>query len=177
MFSLARLSGLGLVIVDRVLPPSLVYAHCDIPCGIYDPHEAQIAALTVVRMDQLIQELPKPTASSKPEEIEGTHAKLARYMTVKEEHAERVKRELRILWGDYFTPEHVQQHPTLHETFWNAMKLASKARQGTNLADAQQLLTHVQQIAEIFWRTKGATSRRVPSLQKSGGELVLPIPA
>ncbi len=162
---------------DALVPPLEVHAHCDIPCGIYDPHEAQISALTVVRMMQLIGELPKPGPASKPEELEAYQAKLSRYMAVKESHSERAKSELRILWGDYFTADHAKQHPTLHEAFWKAMKQASKARQGTNLADAQELLTQVQQIAEIFWATKGAKTHRLPSMQKSGGELVYPAPA
>ena len=161
-------------ISDVVDPPRPVYAHCDIPCGIYDPHEAQIAALTVLRMDQLIGELAKPGAGAKPDEVEAYHAKLSRYMTVKEQHAERVKAELRVIWGDYFTADHAKQFPTLHESFWNAMKLASKARQGTNSADAHALVGHVQQIAEIFWKSKGAATRKAPSLQKSGGEIVYP---
>jgi len=164
-------------IVDVVRPPRVVRAHCDIPCGIYDPHEAQIAALTVVRMDQLIADLSKAAAGAKPEEMEQHQAKLARYMLVKEQHAERAKTELRILWGDYFTPDHVKQFPTLHETFWTAMKAASKARQGTALADAEELLKKVQEIAEIFWKSKGAETHRMPSMQKAGGEMVYPAPA
>ncbi len=162
-------------IADALLPPVPVYAHCDIPCGIYDPHEAQISALTVVRMMQLIGELPK--SGGKPEEAELHAAKLARYMVVKESHCERVKAELRILWGDYFTPDHAKQFPTLHESFWKAMKTSSKARQGTSLADAEDLLGQVQAIAEMFWKSKGATTRRVPSMQKPGGEMVYPVPA
>jgi nickel superoxide dismutase len=162
---------------DSISPPTPVYAHCDIPCGIYDPHEAQISALTVLRMMQLIQELPKPAAGAKPEEVEAHQAKLARYMLVKEQHAERVKHELRVIWGDYFTPDHVTQHPTLHESFFKVMKAASKARQGTNLADAQELVGQVQAIAEVFWQTKGAKTHRLPSMQKSGGEIVYPAPA
>jgi nickel superoxide dismutase len=177
MSAIDRLRGATLAVVDAVLPPTPVYAHCDIPCGIYDPHEAQISALTVLRMDQLIGELAKPGAEAKPEEMEAYGAKLARYVAVKESHAERVKAELRVLWGDYFTPDHAKQYPTLHESFWKAMKAASKARQGTALADAQELLGQVQAIAEIFWKTKGATPHRQPSMQKSGGEIVYPTPA
>jgi nickel superoxide dismutase len=173
--SAARTIGLG--IVDAVRPSRVVFAHCDIPCGIYDPHEAQIAALTVVRMTQLIGELPKPGAGAKPEEVEAYQAKLARYVVVKETHSERVKAELRVLWGDYFTPDHLKQYPTLHETFWTAMKAASKARQGTNPADALELSKKVQEIAEIFWKSKGAKTQRLPSMQKSGGEMVYPAPA
>ena len=164
-------------LLDVAVPPRAVRAHCDIPCGIYDPHEAQLSALTVVRMDQLIGELPKPPHDAKPEDHEAYHAKLARYTLVKEQHAERTKTELRILWGDYFTPDHVKQYPTLHESFWGAMKAASKARQGTVLGDAQDLLKRVQEIAEIFWKTKGAKTQRLPSMQKAGGEIVYPAPA
>jgi len=169
--------SVALRLADAVSPPDTVYAHCDIPCGIYDPHEAQISALTVLRMDQLIQELPKPAAGAKPEEVETYQAKLARYMLVKEQHAERVKSELRVIWGDYFTPDHVKQHPDLHETFFKVMKAASKARQGTAVADAQELVAQVQRIAEIFWTTKGAKTHKLPSMQKSGGEIVYPTSA
>ncbi len=168
--------SLGLVdrLRDAVLPPRPVYAHCDIPCGIYDPHEAQIAALTVLRMDQLIGELPAPAADAKPEDRAAYGSKLARYTAVKETHAERVKSEVRVIWGDYFTPDHVKQFPQTHDLVWRILKGASKARQGTNLADAQDLLKLVQEFSELFWQTKGAKTRRIPSMQKSGGELVVP---
>jgi nickel superoxide dismutase len=162
---------------DRPRRPHRVYAHCDIPCGIYDPHEAQIAALTVVRMMQLIAELPKPATGAKSEEVEAFGFKLARYTAVKEQHAERVKAELRIIWGDYFTPEHAKQLPTLHETFWKTMKAASKTRQSTSLADAQELSSLVQQIAEMFWKSKGVKTVKQPSNQKVGGEMVYPAAA
>jgi nickel superoxide dismutase len=159
---------------DRLFPPLPVHAHCDIPCGIYDPHEAQLAALTVLRMDQLLAELPKPTAGAKPEEWDRYSAQTARYEVVKEAHSERVKNELRILWGDYFTPDHLKANPALHGMFWNALKQASKARQSTALADAQELLNQVNAIAEAFWKTKDAKTARVPSRSKAGQELVLP---
>lgn len=152
----------------------LVHAHCDIPCGIYDPHLAQIAALTIIRMNQLIAELPKPGPQTTPEERDAYVHKLSRYTVVKEEHAEVCKRELRVLWGDYFTPEHAQKFPELHGLFWDAMKLASKVRQEINLKTAEDLLAKVQKIAEIFWTTKGAQVKRQPSMQKSGGELLYP---
>jgi len=161
-------------LVDAVHPPRTVYAHCDIPCGIYDPHEAQIAALTVLRMDQLIGELTPPAADAKPEERKETFAKLARYTAVKETHSERVKSEVRVIWGDFFTPDHAAKFPQVHDMVWKIMKQASKTRQGTNLADAQELVKLVQEFSEVFWQAKGAKTRRVPSMQKSGGELVLP---
>jgi nickel superoxide dismutase len=162
---------------DIVHPPRPVYAHCDIPCGIYDPYEAQISALTVLRMDQLIAELAMPAMDAKPEERAAYASKLARYTAVKESHAERVKSEVRVIWGDYFTPDHAKQYPQVHELSWKIMKTASKARQGTGVADAQDLLKLVQEFCELFWLTKGAKTHRIPSLQKSGGELVVQVPA
>jgi nickel superoxide dismutase len=159
---------------DGIRPPLPVYAHCDIPCGIYDPHEAQISALTVLRMDQLIAELPKPGAASKPEEWEKYSAQISRYMTVKEQHSERCKQELRILWADYFTADLAAKFPQVHETFFKALKAASKARQGTAVADAQDLLTQVGQVAELFWKSKDVKTQKVPSRSKAGGELVVP---
>ena len=82
-----------------------------------------------------------------------------------------------MIWGDYFTPEHLQKFPELHSLFWQAMKLASKVRQNIDSQATQELLTSVQKITEIFWKTKGAEVRRQPSLQKSGGELLYPVAA
>jgi nickel superoxide dismutase len=162
---------------DALHPPRPVYAHCDIPCGIYDPHEAQISALTVLRMDQLIAELAPPAMDAKPEDRAAYGSKLARYTGVKESHAERVKSEVRVIWGDYFTPDHAKQFPQVHDLTWRILKAASKARQGSNLADAQELLKLVQEFSELFWQTKGAKTQRVPSMQKSGGDLVVPTKA
>jgi nickel superoxide dismutase len=164
-------------LVDVVHPPRTVYAHCDIPCGIYDPYEIQISALTVLRMDQLIAELPVPAADAKPEDRTAFVSKLSRYTSVKETHSERVKSEVRIIWGDYFTPDHAKAHPEVHDLSWKILKQASKTRQATNLADAQELLKLVQEFSELFWLTKGAKTHRIPSMQKSGGELVVQVPA
>ncbi|MCI4372168.1 MAG: superoxide dismutase, Ni [Thermoplasmata archaeon] len=160
--------------VDAVFPPRAVYAHCDIPCGIYDPIDAQLSALTIVRMDQLIAELVPPAMDGKPEDRATYISKLSRYTTVKEQHAEKLKTEVRVIWGDFFTPDHAKQFPQIHELTWKIMKQASKTRQGTGLADAQELLQLVQEFAEIFWQAKGAKPHRVPSMQKPGGELVVP---
>ena len=176
MPAVSRLCDAVARVRDAVRPPEPVYAHCDIPCGIYDPHEAQISALTVLRMDQLIGELAAPAMDAKPEERAAYVAKLARYTAVKESHAERVKSEVRVIWGDYFTPDHAKQFPQIHDVTWKVLKAASKARQGTNLADAQELVKQVQEFSEVFWQTKGAKTHRIPSLQKSGGELVVQVP-
>ncbi|MDO8750124.1 MAG: superoxide dismutase, Ni [Dehalococcoidia bacterium] len=169
------LAGSVLGFARRVFSTQVAYAHCDIPCGIYDPHMAQLAALNTIRMNQLIAGLATPGHTATPQEQAAYAAAISRYVSVKEEHAELCKKELRVLWGDYFRPEHLQQHPGLHEQFFNAMKLASKVRQNNDLKAAQDLLAAVQGIAEIFWQTKGAKVSRQPSRQgAAGGELVYP---
>jgi nickel superoxide dismutase len=168
-------TGFANRLLDAVLPPRAVYAHCDIPCGIYDPHEAQISALTVLRMDQLIGELVAPPMDAKPEDRATYISKLSRYTAVKESHSERVKAEVRVIWADFFTPDHVKQFPQVHDLAWKILKQASKTRQGNNVADAQELIKQVQEFAEVFWQAKGAKTHRVPSLQKPGGELVVPV--
>ena len=163
-----------LEIARRMLSPKVAYAHCDIPCGIYDPHMAQLAALTVVRMNQLVEALTPPAANATPKERAEYEAKLSRCIATKEHHAELCKQELRILWADYFTPDHIKENPDLHERFFSAMKLASRARQSNDMKAAQDLLSSVQGIAEVFWKTKGASVKRQPSRHAVGGELVYP---
>ncbi|HZQ36922.1 MAG TPA: superoxide dismutase, Ni [Dehalococcoidia bacterium] len=164
----------ALRLADRVRAPREAHAHCDIPCGIYDPHAAQVAALTVVRMVQLIQALPAPDASNK--EATDTYAmQMARYTEVKEEHAKICEHELVVLWTDYFKPEHLEKHPNLHDVFWKATKLTSTVKQSISMDSAQQLLASCQQIAEIFWDTKGVKTKRQPTNQgAAGGEFVYP---
>jgi nickel superoxide dismutase len=164
-------------LIDRISPPETVHAHCDIPCGIYDPHLAQIGALTCIRMNQLINDLGDPAKGGqpppKPDRDKYVHA-IERYTAVKEEHAELVKKEVRIIWGDYFKPEHLEKHPDLHATVWNIMKLGSKVRQNVDLQAAEELLAEVQKFAEAFWATKDAKTQRAPSRQAVGGEIVVP---
>ncbi len=161
--------------LDKMKPARIAYAHCDIPCGIYDPHLAQLAAHTVIRMVMLMSDLPKLTPEITPEQrVEILH-KLSRYTATKEEHAEICKKELRILWGDYFKPEHLGKYPELHNLVWSAMKSASKARQDVNLQTAEELLETVNKIAEIFWKTKGKETVRIKAdFYPTGRETVLP---
>jgi nickel superoxide dismutase len=156
----------ALRLLDRAVPPETVHAHCDIPCGIYDPHLAHIGALSVIRMNQLIGDLSGT-------ELADRH-KLIRYTAVKEEHAELVKREVRIIWGDYFKPEHAEKYPELHGLVWDIMKLGSTVRQNVDMAAAEQLLGKVQRFAEIFWESKGVATKKQPSNQAAGGEYVVP---
>jgi nickel superoxide dismutase len=157
-------------LVNRLLPHEEASAHCDIPCGIYDPHYAQVAALSVIRMNQLIEGL-EPPAMEKPARDKYMHA-IARYTAVKEEHAELVKREIRIIRGDFFKPDNSPDN--IGELTDGIMKTASKARQNIDMEAAQQLLDLVNQFAEAFWKAKGVETKRVSSNQAAGGEFVVP---
>ncbi len=172
--TLSSVLSRGLRTLDRIAKPETVHAHCDIPCGIYDPHLAQISALTVIRMHQLIDAMERPGADAAVEARNKAGNSIIRYVNVKEEHAELVKREVRVIWGDYFKPEHAEKHPELHGVTWNIMKLAGKTRQEINMQAAQDLLAELHKFAEIFWDTKGVATKKQPSNQAVGGEIVVP---
>ena len=89
-----------------------------------------------------------------PKDI-STPNSMARYIAVKEEHAQLVKNELNILWSDYFKPEHLEKYPDLHDLFWNANKLAGSNKQNVSSDSAKSLVETVDKIAKIFWATKG----------------------
>ena len=145
-----------LMFIDRVFPLKIVYAHCDIPCGIYTTRQASIAAETVEKMVQKIEELRK---ADKPE-IDKEHD-LARFVAVKEEWAEICKRELSILWTDYFKPEHLAKYPDLHDIFWIGMKLCSQNKREINLEAARQLRELVDgRVTEIFKEAEEAKGER-----------------
>jgi nickel superoxide dismutase len=167
----------AIALLDRISRPRVVYAHCDIPCGIYDPHAAQVAALTVIRMVQLTEALPMPADGADKAQWDQYTAQIARYTAVKEEHAKICEQELVILWTDYFKPEHLQKYPDLHQVFWTATKLTSDVRHASDMDASQRLLAASQQVAEIFWDSKGVTTRRGPSHQTAGGEFVYPAAA
>lgn len=139
--------------IDRVFVPKTAYAHCDVPCGIYDPRVAQIAAETVAKMVEKIQAFDNATAT-----VSDRNA-LVRDVWIKEEHARRCKEELLILWTDYFKSEHLDAYPKLHDTFWKAAKLCSKNKQEVNMDAAQELRKAVDEIAEMFAKTKVAAKK------------------
>ena len=157
-------------LVNRLLPAEEASAHCDIPCGIYDPHLAQVAALTVIRMNQLI-EASEPPAMEKASRDAYMH-KLARYTATKEHHAELVKHEVRIIRGDFFKPDNSPAN--LGELVEGIMKTASKSRQNIDMDAANELLELVNQFAEAFWKAKNVATRRASSNQAAGGEFVVP---
>lgn len=141
-------------IINRFLGVKEVYAHCDIPCGIYTAEPAKTAAETVVKMVEKIQELAPPTPADfgggEHAALKNKASSFMRYVMVKEQHAELCKRELLILWTDYFKPEHLAMFPDLHDKFWKATKLCSINKREVNMAKAQELKKAVEEIAEMF---------------------------
>jgi len=153
--------------LDRMVGIERARAHCDVPCGIYDPISAQIAALTVVRMIDLMNDL------GNQQDLASSNS-LARYVAVKEEHAEKAKHEIRVIWGDYIKPNHVEEHPELHGLAHKIMQLGSKCRQSVDRDTAVQLVEAINQFAEIFWKTKGVATKRAKAPYAPALELVYP---
>jgi nickel superoxide dismutase len=156
--------------LDRVVGFQEAKAHCDIPCGIYDPITAQIDALTVIRMVDLMQEL----GAGKSEDKVAFHNSMARYIAVKEQHAEDCKHEIRVIWGDFIKPEHVEKYPQLNELVHKIMKLGSKARQTADREAAVALLEAVNEFAEIFWQIKGVKTKKAKAPYAPGEKVVYP---
>lgn len=129
--------------IFKSLPSKIIYAHCDIPCGIYSPKSVQLAAATVLVMVQKLKDLSEDDLNNK-----------VRMIVNKEEHAGICKKELLILWTDYFKEEHLEKYPDLHDKFWKAAKLCSKNKQHIDEEAAQELVKAVDELAQIFAETK-----------------------
>ncbi|MCK8043709.1 superoxide dismutase, Ni [Shewanella sp. 1CM18E] len=136
--------------VDRRAPFATVAAHCDIPCKIYDPITAQLAVLTMIRMVDLLEELPAFESMSSNQQ-----AQFIRLIAEKEQHGRKVKDEIRVIWGDYIKQPQLDSYPELHELVHSIMLLASKAKQHIDRAVTIELLEKVNRFAEIFWLSKG----------------------
>ncbi len=134
--------------IVRALPSEKAHAHCDIPCGIYDPIAAKIAAQTVQKMVLRMQALQQG------DDHAAFANSMARYIKVKDEHAELCKHELRILWADYGWPN-LPEGFDLHGSFNAALKLAGRCRQTVDMAACEELVAAVDNIATAFWATKG----------------------
>ncbi|GAA0446814.1 superoxide dismutase [Ni] [Paractinoplanes deccanensis] len=128
-----------------LMPKTVVSAHCDLPCGVYDPAQARIEAESV----KAIQE--KYQANTDPEFR-------TRAILIKEQRAELVKHHLWVLWTDYFKAPHFEKYPQLHQLFNEATKLAGAAGAKGSLDPAvgDQLLAKIEEISKIFWETKQA---------------------
>ena len=116
------------------------HAHCDLFCGVYDPAQAKIDALSV-------QKTAAKYAESDDEVFR------ARCISIKEEQAELVKHHLMVLWADFFTEEHVEQFPQLHDLFWRAIRKAGEAKKSMDPQLGADLVALIDEIADIFWQT------------------------
>jgi nickel superoxide dismutase len=138
-----QLTSRLLTLLDRLSAPATAYAHCDLPCGVYDPAQARIEAESVKAI------MEKYNSSS--DEVFKERA-----VFIKEERADLVKHHLWVLWTDYFKPDHLEKHPELHSLFWTATKAAGEAKKTTDVAVGQKLLDQIAEIDRIFWETKKA---------------------
>jgi len=129
-------------------------AHCDGPCGVYDPASTRIAAEAAVSMTKKILALTPPAAGDAAAMAAYLNT-LSRYVAIKEQQAHLAKEELLVLWTDYFKPHHLEAYPNLHDTFWKAAKLCSAVKVEVSAAHAAELMDAVKEIHEIFWATKG----------------------
>jgi len=141
-------------LVQTIKPAPAVSAHCDGPCGVYDPADARIKAEAVLSMSKKIMALDVPDPSNK-EAVVAYHNTLSRFIAIKEDQAHKCKQELLVLWTDYFKPVHLEKYPDLHETFWNAAKLCSACKVSVSVSDAEALMATCEKIHNIFWETKG----------------------
>ena len=128
-------------------------AHCDGPCGVYDPASARIAAEAVLSMTKKILALEPPT-NHDAKALAAYYNTMSRFIAIKEEQAHIAKSELLVLWTDYFKPPHVEKYPDLHDTFWKAAKLCSACKVEVNLDHATALMAAIEKIHGIFWATK-----------------------
>ena len=131
-------------VLARLLAPKVTaHAHCDLPCGVYDPAQARIEAESVKAICE------KYAANEDP-------AFRARAIDIKEQRSELVKHHLWVLWTDYFKPPHFEKYPQLHQLFNDATKLAGAGgtKGSTDVSKADELLGKIEEISKIFWETK-----------------------
>ena len=119
-----------------------VYAHCDLPCGVYDPVQAIVEAKSVYAIMTKYADLHDEDKT--------------RAIFIKEQRAELVKHHLWVLWTDYFKPEHLEKYPELHDLFWRATKQAGQTKKSVDPSEGKKLLDLINEIDRIFKETKQA---------------------
>lgn len=137
-----------LALADRAREPRTVHAHCDIPCGVYDPEQARIEAESCYKIIQKYNDSDDPVFK-------------ARCITVKEERADLAKEHIYVLWSDHFKPPHLEQFPDLHDVFWQAAKQCSEVKRSMDADVAKKLLDLIDQIDEMWKKTGGLENTRV----------------
>lgn len=156
--------------IDHFISIPEAKAHCDVPCGIYDPITAQINALTVVRMMDLMAGLAEGDEKARVD----FHNSMARYIAVKEEHAEKAKHEVRVIWGDFIKDTHVEKYPELPGLVHKIMQLGSKSRQTTDREAGLAFVAAINQFAEIFWAIKDIKIKKAIAPYAPALEMVYP---
>jgi nickel superoxide dismutase len=136
-----RLLSRALSVADRLSAPIPAHAHCDLPCGVYDPAQARIEAQSVKAVMERYQQNQDPDYRT-------------RCVLIKEERADLVKHHLWVLWTDYFKPEHLDKVPNLHDLFWRATKAAGDAKKTNDVAVADKLLGLIDEVDAAFKATK-----------------------
>ena len=136
-------------LLDKISKPKAVFAHCDVPCGVYEPDSMKWAAETVLKINEKLLD----KNGNNKEDIEQRNF-LIRTVQVKEEYAQICKEQILILWTDYFKPEHLAKHPELHDLVWKATKQCSAVKRSVSIEEAKKLQEMVAKIGKIFLETK-----------------------
>lgn len=139
-------------VLRAIEPRTIAHAHCDIPCGVYDPQQARIEAESCYKIIQKYHESSDDLFRQ-------------RCVHVKEERAELVKHHIDVMWHDYFKPEHVEKFPDLHEVCWTAAKQASMVKRSLDQGEAQKLLDLIDKIDHMWRETGGPSSTRMQPMQ------------
>ena len=127
---------------------TIAHAHCDLFCGVYDPAQAKIEAMSVLKSAEKYQ--------ASDDEVFRSRA-----ISIKEERAELVKHHLMVLWVDFFTADHRKEFPDLDDLFWRAILQAGNAKKSVDTADGQKLVDLIDEIAGVFWQTEKAKTAGV----------------
>ena len=144
------------------------YAHCDIPCKIYDPAVSLVAALSVVRLTDILLEIDDLSSLD-------SQSKLARVVVQKEDEAQKVKDEVNIIWGDYFKEPQLEAFPETHEIVHGIMRLGSKCKQEVSREAAEELLRELNRFVDVFWKTKDIETKTVIAPYPPALPMVVPV--
>ena len=145
---------MGHLMSKELLPIIDAEAHCDGPCGVYDPASARIAGEAVQSMTKKMLALECPDTNNGGAMAAYVNT-MSRYASIKEEEAQKCKDELLVLWTDFFKPQHLESIPDIHNTFWQAAKLCSACKVEVSSEHAQELMDAIENIHNMFWDTKG----------------------
>ena len=148
---------------------NIAQGHCDIPCKIYDPCIAQVAALSVVRLLNLIQDVTKGKLDA------SELSRLSRLTAEKEKECQIVKAEVTIIWGDYFKEAQIIEYPNIHDLTHSIMNCASNCKQHLEVSNGEELLALVNRFADIFWQSKGYSTELVAAPYPASLGVVKPV--